>query len=156
MPRQLLVRELGDGREELEAVSVQDATVTTQLEDESGAYAPELGTVHLIGLADSLQRAGYRVRNLELRTSRYQPLPEHDAEDIEQHLLDVLRTAGRKAVLDELDSAMRSLLVVGFAVRTPQGTVTLKRNGAILNQEQLDVTGFLDALKASWAEVRGS
>jgi hypothetical protein len=157
MAIQLLVRELRDGREELEAVWNPRALDPIALEREKpGTYAPLLGTVELLRLAMALSGHGYSLERLELRHARGGPLDEQEESLMQSRLLALARARVDREILEYLDQMPTWVLVVGFEVSssTDRRRIRVLRNGGVIAPTALDLGAFMNALRSSWSEVR--
>ena len=153
--QQLLIRELEDGREEIEAVEVT-ATLGATAADQtpSGTHAALLGTADLVQLGLALGSRGYRIGRVHTRDARFQLLDEEEEELVSSEVRAWLRDGRHDRLLDYVHQL--NLRVVRIDLQAPdRGRVSLLRDGSVLAQKGVDLTPFIAAVAEAWHEVFG-
>lgn len=116
-------------------------------------HVPQMGTKALIELAAVSAQSGYRIARFEIADDRFELLSDEELEEeLSSALLDALNRGGAHFAEGLLNAELEGYLVFGVAMfRMGEPTVTVRRNGVVLTQQQREpLQGFL---RRAWQKL---
>lgn len=156
--KQLVVQPGPSGAELLDAVDQRvDARPWDYEDKENGTRPKILGTRGLLELAHELAQHGYRISELDLRDSNFEPLPSELEEGLEASLKNIVKLHGSLESAD-LVILENDAVVVSITARIPHSAEELQvnRDGEIRYRRDESFKRFREDLERALGYGTGS
>ncbi len=153
-PLQLVLREGGDGREQLDAVENPQLQGPDDLErSDASVHVPKLGTEAFVRLAAELAAHGFRAESFDLRDYLMNPLDEESADEIQEAIKYFLDSNSVVDALRYLNNEAEDVYIVAVVVSGPtKRRFRLSQRGAITGYNS-SPDPFISALRETWRKA---
>ncbi|WP_141437068.1 hypothetical protein [Blastococcus aggregatus] len=154
-PVQLVLRDRGDGSEQLDAVENPLAKGPDELEsDDASLHVPRLGTDAFVRLVAALSDRGFRVERFEFRDRRMHPVEGEEADEVSAKLRELISDGDVSGALRYLNREAEDIYIVAITVSEPsRRRFRLGRFGSITGNNS-SPDELISALRVAWSKVR--